>query len=180
MKSIFLSMLIMIPFYGMVNAQTDPFFDDIATMKLSLCFKDYIIADGNMDPGELPSGMTSQRVFLNSDSSLMVHILLSNIPSLMSVTNYPNMHIFQKENQNSQRKKDKLLIEKFGARSGFVTGYVEQSSPHFDRYLTVWGAMLFSELGMVSIIMHQKESSRSKMSEKTLVKLASNFILFNN
>lgn len=105
MKSIFLSILIMIPFYGMVNAQTDPFFDDVTTMKLSLCFKDYIIADGNMDPSELPSGMTSQRVFLNSDSSLMVHILLSNIPSRMSVTNYPNMHIFQKENQNSKRKK---------------------------------------------------------------------------
>src|SRR5690606_17181522 len=147
MKSMFLFLLFMLLSHNLTYAQGNMFFSDVAKMKLSLCFKDYIMVDNNIMPTELSAGVTSHQVFLRSDSSLIVLLVLSSLTNQVYTSKSPKMiYSSEKENKNLRSKKNKLLVKKFHAQSGFATSIPEHPSQHFNGYVEVRSEEHTSEL----------------------------------
>lgn len=176
-------MILLIAFQSIGHAQTDRFMHDISAMKISLNFKDFVVADSNTNPGRISHGTTSHKVFVNHDSSQLILLLISHRPKF--VRNLPERSEPEPDRYIVQspvvRSKESIRMgKKFGAKQVYAPDeLISKPSTRFSGYTEVWAAVAFGETGYFGIIIHQKENSRTRRGKKALENYASNFIKFN-
>lgn len=169
--------------FNLVRSQSTTFFEDVQTMEMSLCFKDFILASRNFDLGRLRGGISSREVFLHNDSSVIIIVHLNS-------RNYGKRKVKDKINivspsesisSRKRSKKSEKTLKKFGADGGgFEKMEKKPASSFLSGYELVGGGLLFSNGGLLSLEVYQREGSRKKMSEKALINFASSFIRFSN
>ena len=74
---IFLSSLILVLIYSTVCSQTKSFLDEAQKMKISLCFKDFVLLDSH--PGNIGTSdsIGIRKIFVRNDSTMMVAVNLN-------------------------------------------------------------------------------------------------------
>lgn len=185
MKKVILFILLIVSSSDIVYSQSKSFFGDVETMKISLNFKDYVLANDSIDPAGLPCGTTSKKIFLRSDSSVMVRVHLSTISyGKKRAKPLENEVSWRKSKAKANDKRSKMdkVLKKFGADGGGLEMIKKQMppSPILSGYTAVWGGIIFSKGGLMSLEVYQHEGSKRKMSERTLENLASDLIQFND
>jgi len=183
MKKYIFFILLIFTSFNLVRSQSTSFFDDVQSMKMSLCFKDFIIASRNFDLGRLRGVISSREVFLHNDSSMIVVVHL-NSRSYGKRKVKDKINIVSPSESISSRKrlkKNEKTLKKFGADGGgFEKMEKKPASSFLSGYELVGGGLLFSNGGLLSLEVYQREGNGKKMSEKALINFASSFIRFND
>jgi hypothetical protein len=150
-------------------------------MKISLCFKDFVLMDsysGNIGNSDK---IGARQVFVRNDSSMMVAINLnagSQRAENMRQISQTDMSL--KNISKTRSHEQRNTLKKFGADSGGFDKIEKQSKPsHYSGYAMIGAGMLFFSGHLMSVEVYQNEKVNKKMSEKKLIDFASNFIRFN-
>src|SRR5690606_19586805 len=154
MKQIVFCILLLISSFYIAHSQSETFFDDVQSMKMSLCFKDFIIASRNFDLGRLRGGISSREVFLHNDSSMIIVVHL-NSRSYGKRKVKDKINIVSPSESISSRKhskKKEKTLKKFGANGGgFEKMEKKPASSFLSGYELVGGGLLFSNGGLLSL-----------------------------
>jgi len=182
-KNTYLIILLFFTSFNLVRSQSTSFFEDVQTLKMNLCFKDFILADSNLDQIPLQRGLTSEQIFLRSDSLLVVKVYLRRkSPDVRkSERSMDDLSLQADKSIRSVSKKEEKILKKFGADGGgFEMMEKKSTSRHLSGYALIGGGRLSSRGNLMFLEVYQREDIGKKMSEKALINFASSFIRFND